>query len=70
MESDYARIEKTIRYIEANFRAQPSLADIAAQVIGKVAQTLGSHRGEGRFEQSHGCIRTHGCAGSLRLKTK
>lgn len=31
-ESDYARIEKTIRYIEANFRAQPSLADIAAQV--------------------------------------
>lgn len=30
--SDYARIEKTIRYLEANFRAQPSLADVAAQV--------------------------------------
>ena len=30
--SDYARIEKTIRYLEANFRAQPSLAAVAAQV--------------------------------------
>jgi AraC family transcriptional regulator, regulatory protein of adaptative response / methylated-DNA-[protein]-cysteine methyltransferase len=30
--SDYARIEKTIRYLEANFRAQPSLAVVAAQV--------------------------------------
>jgi AraC family transcriptional regulator of adaptative response/methylated-DNA-[protein]-cysteine methyltransferase len=30
--SDYARIEKTIRYLEANFRAQPSLAALAAQV--------------------------------------
>lgn len=29
--SDYARIEKTIRYLEANFRAQPSLAEVAAQ---------------------------------------
>ena len=32
MESDYARIEKTIRYLEANFRAQPSLTEVAAQV--------------------------------------
>ena len=31
-ESDYARIEKTICYLEANFRAQPSLAQVAAQV--------------------------------------
>ncbi len=31
-ESDYARIEKTIRYLETNFRAQPSLAEVAAQV--------------------------------------
>jgi AraC family transcriptional regulator of adaptative response/methylated-DNA-[protein]-cysteine methyltransferase len=30
--SDYARIEKTIRYLEANFRTQPSLAVVAAQV--------------------------------------
>ncbi len=30
--SDYARIEKTIRYLEANFRTQPSLAAVAAQV--------------------------------------
>lgn len=30
--SDYARIEKTIRYLEANFRTQPSLADVAAQI--------------------------------------
>jgi AraC family transcriptional regulator, regulatory protein of adaptative response / methylated-DNA-[protein]-cysteine methyltransferase len=30
--SDYTRIEKTIRYLEANFRAQPSLAEVAAQV--------------------------------------
>lgn len=29
--SDYERIEKTIRYLEANFRAQPSLAEVAAQ---------------------------------------
>lgn len=29
--SDYARIEKTIRYLEANFRSQPSLAEVAAQ---------------------------------------
>lgn len=29
--SDYARIEKAIRYLEANFRAQPSLAEVAAQ---------------------------------------
>jgi len=29
--TDYARIEKTIRYLEANFRAQPSLAQVAAQ---------------------------------------
>jgi AraC family transcriptional regulator, regulatory protein of adaptative response / methylated-DNA-[protein]-cysteine methyltransferase len=31
-ESDYARVEKAIRYLEANFRAQPSLAEVAAQV--------------------------------------
>jgi len=30
--SDYARIETTIRYLAANFRAQPSLAEVAAQV--------------------------------------
>jgi AraC family transcriptional regulator, regulatory protein of adaptative response / methylated-DNA-[protein]-cysteine methyltransferase len=30
--SDYARIEKAIRYLDANFRAQPSLSEIAAQV--------------------------------------
>lgn len=29
--TDYERIEKTIRYLEANFRAQPSLAQVAAQ---------------------------------------
>ena len=29
--SDYARIEQTIRYLETNFRAQPSLAEVAAQ---------------------------------------
>jgi AraC family transcriptional regulator of adaptative response/methylated-DNA-[protein]-cysteine methyltransferase len=30
--SDYARIEKAIRYLDANFRKQPSLSEIAAQV--------------------------------------
>lgn len=30
--SDYARIETAIRYLERNFRAQPSLAKVAAQV--------------------------------------
>jgi AraC family transcriptional regulator of adaptative response/methylated-DNA-[protein]-cysteine methyltransferase len=30
--SDYARIEKAIHYLEANFRTQPALADVAAQV--------------------------------------
>ncbi|MGH8459285.1 MAG: bifunctional transcriptional activator/DNA repair enzyme AdaA, partial [Nevskiales bacterium] len=30
--SDYERIEKAIRYLEKNFRSQPKLADIAAQV--------------------------------------
>ena len=30
--SDYARIEKAIVWLAANFRAQPSLADIAAQL--------------------------------------
>ena len=30
--TDYARVEKTIRYLEKNFRAQPSLATVAAQV--------------------------------------
>jgi len=30
--SDYARIEKAIRYLDANFRKQPTLSEIAAQV--------------------------------------
>jgi len=30
--SDYARIETAIRYLDANFRKQPSLSEIAAQV--------------------------------------
>ncbi len=30
--SDYARIETAIRYLDANFREQPSLSEIAAQV--------------------------------------
>lgn len=30
--TDYARIETAIRYLDANFRAQPSLSEIAAQV--------------------------------------
>ena len=30
--TDYARIEKAIHYLEANFRAQPSLAAVAEQV--------------------------------------
>ncbi len=30
--SDYARIEKAIRYLDENFRKQPSLSEIAAQV--------------------------------------